>query len=145
KSKIETELNHIPEEDYNKIKENSFILEVYELITYWYGYYLNEGIGGDPNKKKASDLFKQAAVLGAQLHYAFSLLNEDKREEFIEYLTQVADNGNYKAQFHLGDLYLKGNVRFQVDEEKGKKYLKLAAKKGYKNAIALCKKNKITY
>ncbi|CAG8703838.1 11197_t:CDS:2 [Gigaspora margarita] len=142
---METELQPIPKKDYEKIKENSISLniptpfdmiiyyfdhefltkhKVNELITYWYGYYLNEGIGGEKNVKEASDLFKQAAdknVLGAQLCYAFSLLNEDKREEFIEYLTQVADN------------------------EKGKKYIKLAAKKGYKDAIELCKKNEITY
>ncbi|CAG8850226.1 17833_t:CDS:2, partial [Gigaspora margarita] len=55
-------------------KENRDFLEkyweVYELITYWYGYYLNEGIGGDKNKERASDLFKQAAdknVPSAQL------------------------------------------------------------------------------
>ncbi|RIB00037.1 hypothetical protein C2G38_2235916, partial [Gigaspora rosea] len=55
-------------------KENREFLKkywkVYKLITYWYGYYLNEGIGGEKNMKEASDLFKQAAdknVPGAQL------------------------------------------------------------------------------
>ncbi|CAG8856043.1 8803_t:CDS:2, partial [Gigaspora margarita] len=115
KFQMETELNPIPKKDYKTIEANSFslnipntfdIIYVYKLITYWYGYYM----------KEASDLFKQAAdknVPSAQLRYAFSLLNENKRKEFIEYLTQVADN------------------------EKGKKYLKLAAKKGYEDAIKL--------
>ncbi|CAG8514856.1 25262_t:CDS:2 [Gigaspora rosea] len=112
-------------------KENREFLKkywkVYKLITYWYGYYLNEGIGGEKNMKEASDLFKQTAdknVPGAQLRYAFLLLkkniSKNDNEEFIKYLTQAADN-----------------VGFQVDEEKGKKYLRLAANKGYKDAIAL--------
>ncbi|CAG8782887.1 19921_t:CDS:2, partial [Gigaspora margarita] len=163
KFEMETELNPIPKKDYKTIETNSFSLnipntfdiiygfdhefltkhkqrrnllkndpkqikiekenreflekywKVYKLITYWYGYYLNEGIGGEKNMKEASDLFKQAA-------------NKN---------VPVANNGNNKAQFHLGDLYLKGRVGFQVDEEKGKKYLKLAAKKGYEDAIKL--------
>ncbi|CAG8853753.1 13810_t:CDS:2, partial [Gigaspora margarita] len=68
----------------------------------------------------------------AQLRYAFSLLKQKKSEkdkkEFIKYLTQAADNGN---------LYLNGKVGFQIDEEKGKKYLILAAKKGHSDTIVL--------
>ncbi|CAG8839725.1 28653_t:CDS:2, partial [Gigaspora margarita] len=131
------------EEENRAFLENYW--EVYEVITYWYGYYLNEGIGGDKDENKAKDLYKQAAdknVSGAQLRYAFSLVKrngvrENKRQEFIKYLTQAADNGNNIAQFNLGDLYLNGKVGFQIDKEKGAKYLKLAAKKGYNEAIAL--------
>ncbi|CAG8664538.1 42499_t:CDS:2 [Gigaspora margarita] len=111
-------------------KENRIFIEnyweVYELITFWYGYYLNEGIGGDKDEKKAIGLFKQAAdknVRGAQLRYAFSFIKNNTlrrkdRPEFIKYLTQAAGKGNYIAQFNLGDLYLNGKLEFQADKEK---------------------------
>ncbi|CAG8484853.1 43495_t:CDS:1 [Gigaspora margarita] len=120
-------------------KENRAFLEeyweVYQFITYWYGYYLNEGIGGDRDEKKAIKLFKQVAnknVSGAQLRYAFSFvknnsLNRRDLSEFITYLSKSANNNNNKAQYEFGKLYYFGNL-VSKDKEQGKKFLILALK-----------------
>ncbi|CAG8652429.1 14500_t:CDS:2, partial [Cetraspora pellucida] len=67
-------------------KENHAFLEnyyeVYEVLTFWYGYYLYQGIGCDIDKEKASKLYKIAAdedVAISQLHYAFSLIDRKKQ------------------------------------------------------------------
>ncbi|RIB23468.1 hypothetical protein C2G38_2171261 [Gigaspora rosea] len=112
----------------------------------------DQDIGGHLNKKKAKELFKQADknVSVLKLRYAFSLaenniLNETDRTEFINYLTLAADNGNDKAQFHLGELYLTGELKFQYNKVKGEKYLRQAANKGNKKAMILYDKNYISY
>ncbi|CAG8789257.1 10328_t:CDS:2, partial [Gigaspora margarita] len=97
------------------------------------------------NEKKAIELFKQAAdknVPGVQLHYAFSFIKNNTlrrkdQSEFIKYLTQAADKGNYIAQFNLGDLYINCNLEFQADKEKGEGYLKLPAKNGHYETVVL--------
>ncbi|CAG8664528.1 42498_t:CDS:2 [Gigaspora margarita] len=172
---------HIPKKDYKKIEENLTRLMIptscdlfickfdYEFLTKHVNrksyitserkkiengnrVFLERGIGGNEDKKKAKVLFKQAAdknVSGAQLRYAFSLkengLNEKNRTEFINYLTPAADNGNDQAQFNLGDIYLNGKLKFQINKVNGEKYLKLAAIKGNKAARTLCNKNHIFY
>ncbi|CAG8854968.1 7937_t:CDS:1, partial [Gigaspora margarita] len=58
--------------------ENSYKVNV--SITYWYAYYLYEGIGGFEDKDKASELYKVAADkenASAQLRYAFAIKDED--------------------------------------------------------------------
>ncbi|CAG8661217.1 995_t:CDS:2 [Acaulospora morrowiae] len=105
-----------------------------KTAKYWQGYYLWEGYVVEKDRKRASELFKEAAddgIADAQLRYAFSLVNNPSikfdRQLFLEYLTKAADNNNPTAQFNLGDLYLNGKLKIQVDLEKGKKYLRLAA------------------
>ncbi|CAG8745474.1 34989_t:CDS:2 [Gigaspora margarita] len=102
--------------------------EVYELITYWYGYYLDQGIAG------------------AQLRYAFSLIKNKTIKDiqaFINYLNQSAENGNNIAQYNLGDIYFFGKFNVSVDKEKGKKLLISAAKNKNTKAIELCRKENI--
>ncbi|RIB15047.1 hypothetical protein C2G38_2193370 [Gigaspora rosea] len=91
--------------------------KVYELITYWYSYYLHQGIGGPEDKDKASELYKEAAdegIAGAQL-----------------------------PQYNLGDIYFFGKLNMSVDKEKGKKLLISAAKNKNTKAIELCRKENI--
>ncbi|CAG8573062.1 8154_t:CDS:2, partial [Racocetra fulgida] len=94
-------------------KNRKFLEEyhkVYELITYWYGYYLNQGIA-------------DKGIAGAQLRYAF-LLIENKTikdiQAFINYLNQSAENGNNIAQYNLGNIYYFGKFKVPVDKEKEK-------------------------
>ncbi|CAG8475369.1 6884_t:CDS:1 [Gigaspora margarita] len=134
-------------------KENRQFLEKYykvcELITYWYGYYLYQGIGGPEDKDKASELYKEAAdegIAGAQLRYAFSLIKNNTINDiqtFITYLNQSAENGNSIAQYNLGDIYFFGKLNMPIDKEKGKRLLISAAKNKNTKAIELCKKENI--
>ncbi|CAG8601546.1 10311_t:CDS:2 [Diversispora eburnea] len=104
---------------------------------YWKGYYFWEGIEVEKDRKKASELFKEAAddaddeIPDAQLRYAISLVNNPPvkfdRKIFLEYLTKAADNNNPTAQFNLGEVYIYGKLNQKKDEELGKKYLRLAA------------------
>lgn len=102
---------------------------------YWMGYYLWEGwLDGKKDRKKASELFKEAAddgISDAQLRYAFSLVNNPPikfdRAIFLGYLNKAADNNNPTAQFNLGDMYLNGKLKMEKDRKKGIKYLRLAA------------------
>ncbi|CAG8821943.1 16244_t:CDS:1 [Gigaspora margarita] len=138
-------------------KNNRKFLEdyykVYELIMYWYAYYLDEGIGGSEDKDKAPELYKAAADEGiawAQLRYAFSLrtnnvIKDEDIPTFIKYLNQSAKNGNSIAQSNLGYIYFYGKFNIPVDNEKGKKLLILAAKKNDAKAIKLCNKERINY
>lgn len=93
---------------------------------YWQGYYLNKGYIGEKDVEKAKLLIKEAADEGdseAQLYYAFTFAKSDS---FVEYLTKAADGGSTIAQHNLGILYLNGKS-VEANEEKGLRYLKLAA------------------
>ncbi|CAG8827119.1 20873_t:CDS:1, partial [Cetraspora pellucida] len=52
--------------------------------------------------------------------------SEKKQKEFLKYLKLSADQGNEKAEYHLGKLYLKGSI-VEADQEIGLSYLMLAA------------------
>ena len=115
---------------------------------YWKGYYLWEGYVDEKDRAKASELFKEAADDGlpeAQLKYAFSLVEKSRvdRGMVIEYLTKAAENNNTAAQFHLGDLYVNGNLNVPKDKQKGIKYLKLAALSKHPKALETLQKMNI--
>ncbi|CAG8601558.1 10312_t:CDS:1, partial [Diversispora eburnea] len=102
---------------------------------YWKGYYLWEGIGVEKDRVQARELFREAAdnggIADAQLHYAFSLVNNPlvkfDREIFLKYITKAADNNNPTAQYNLGEVYFYGKLNQKKDKELGIKYLRLAA------------------
>jgi TPR repeat protein len=124
-----------------------------KVAKYWLGYYYWEGYVVEKNLGKAVELFKEAADKGvpdAQLRYAFALSEKNSPlkfnlEEFVNYLTMAADNGNTAAQFNLGDLFYNGKLGISKDVEKGLSYLKLAAIKGQPKACAMLDKLKINY
>ncbi|KAF0544545.1 hypothetical protein F8M41_002690 [Gigaspora margarita] len=45
----------------------------------------------------------------------------------------------------MDNLYFNSKLEFKIDKVKGEKYSRLAAENGYKDAITLCKKNKINF
>ncbi|PKY26681.1 kinase-like protein [Rhizophagus irregularis] len=112
---------------------------------YWKGRYLSKGYFVKADLKQACELFKVAAddgIADAQLDYAFSLLSPVSGiafdlDIFIKYLTKSADGGNVAAQFNLGDMYLHGKLKCNLNKELGIKYLKLAALNGYPDAIKI--------
>ncbi|RIA88669.1 kinase-like domain-containing protein [Glomus cerebriforme] len=116
---------------------------------YWKGRYLWDGyldnIKGREEEGKA--LLKEAADEGipdAQLRYAFTLLEVldegDNRKIFMDYITKAATEGdNDVAQFNLGDIYYKGKCKIPKDEDKGIKWLKMAALRNNTKAIDLLK------
>ncbi|CAG8531103.1 5582_t:CDS:1, partial [Dentiscutata heterogama] len=118
---------------------------------YWMGYYLWEGcLDGKKDRKKASELFKEAAddgISDAQLRYAFSLVNNPPirfdRAVFLEYLNKAAANNNPTAQFNLGDMYLNGKLKVEKNPKLGIKYLKLAALNYQPKAIEILNKMNI--
>jgi TPR repeat protein len=124
-----------------------------KVAKYWLGYYYWEGYAVEKDLGKAVKLFKEAADKGvpdAQLRYAFALSDKNSPlkfnlEEFVNYLTMAADNGNTAAQFNLGDLFFNGRLGITRDEEKGLSYLKLAAIKGQPKACAMLDRLKINY
>ncbi|CAG8730194.1 23227_t:CDS:2 [Gigaspora margarita] len=118
------------------------------LAIYWKGYYLWHGSYQSGAKRseeqmkkdqsEARELFKKAAdegVADAQFWYAFSLpRTEENREEFLDYLSKAAENGNAAALYSLGDVYLHGKAQVVKDQIKGLRYLTLAAQKGHVKA-----------
>ncbi|CAI2179305.1 19762_t:CDS:2, partial [Funneliformis geosporum] len=106
-----------------------------KTAIYWKAYYLWEGYHVETDKEEAIKLYKIAADAGnadAQLNYAFAIRKSD-RKIFMEYLTKAAENENKTALYHLGDIYYQNKSKNK--KEKGIKYLKLAALKGYPKAI----------
>ncbi|CAG8514166.1 10136_t:CDS:2 [Gigaspora rosea] len=57
--------------------------------------------------------------------------------------TVAVINGNPSALFNYGDLFLNGKLGIKKDEEKGIRYLKMAAVKGQPKALEELKKRKI--
>ncbi|KAF0561872.1 serine/threonine protein kinase [Gigaspora margarita] len=117
------------------------------VAKYWKGYYLKEGYyKGVKDPVEAVKLFKEAAdenVPDAQLHYAFAMLEANNVKEFLAYLNKAVINGNPSALFNYGDLFLNGKLGIRKDEEKGIRYLKMAAVKGQPKALDELKKRHI--
>ncbi|KAF0532417.1 kinase-like protein [Gigaspora margarita] len=118
------------------------------VAKYWMGFYLWKGLlSGKKDRKRASELFKEAADDGishAQLRYAFSLVNNPpikfNRAIFLDYLNKAAENNNPTAQFNLGDMYLNGKLKVEKNEQLGIKYLRLAALNNQPKAIEILKR-----
>ncbi|CAG8700280.1 1841_t:CDS:2, partial [Acaulospora morrowiae] len=113
---------------------------------YWQGYYYHEGYHVKEDKRKAMELFKEAADEGvheAQLRYASTLIKLDPTatKEFLEYLTRSAVNGNSTARFNLGNVYYQGKFDIPVDKKKGLTYLRLAAANDHKKALKMLRDN----
>ncbi|CAG8667345.1 15037_t:CDS:1, partial [Acaulospora morrowiae] len=60
-------------------------------------------------------------------------------KEFLEYLKKSANNGDSKALYNLGDLYVRGKLGVRRDEKKGIEYLRLSALKGHTKSISVLK------
>ncbi|CAG8484607.1 12475_t:CDS:2 [Dentiscutata heterogama] len=127
---------------------------------YWQGYYLCHGYGVvDKDERRAIELFKDAADNDhpdAQFRYAVLLLNNLKNEqsitrknelcgEILHYFKLAANNKNYDATYHLGDIYLNGKLNVEKNKELGIDYLKLAAENDHKKAIKLLKGENLNY
>ncbi|KAF0400564.1 kinase-like protein [Gigaspora margarita] len=121
---------------------------------YWQGYYLCHGYGVvEKDERRAIELFKDAADNDhpdAQFRYAVLLLNNLKNEqnitrknelcgEILHYFKLAANNKNYDAIYHLGDIYLNGKLNVEKNKELGKEYLKLAAENKHEKATKLLK------
>ncbi|RHZ81916.1 hypothetical protein Glove_116g34 [Diversispora epigaea] len=113
---------------------------------YWKAYYYDHGYHVKRDLVKAANLYKELADDGfadASLRYSQMILTKEgglqlDKNAFLMYLTKAADNGNYFAQYKLGDLLVK-----QGNKDIGVKYLKLAALSDNAKAIELLKKMKI--
>ncbi|GBC01763.1 hypothetical protein RclHR1_04320004 [Rhizophagus clarus] len=111
----------------------------------WKGRYLWEGIhDGIKGREEGRELLKAAADEGntsAQLYYAFTLKNVlgegNNIDTFIKYITKAAEGNNDIAQYNLGDIYYKGKLNIQKDENEGIKWLKTAALHDNTRAIKL--------
>ncbi|CAG8803387.1 40862_t:CDS:2 [Gigaspora margarita] len=105
------------------------------LANYWKGYYLYVGYFVKKDEIQANKFFKIAAdgnIPDAQFRYAVSLYpeattNEEKRKEFLDYLTLAACNRHADAAQVLGDIYLNGKLKVKPDKSLGLSYLKTAA------------------
>ncbi|CAG8653171.1 3421_t:CDS:2, partial [Dentiscutata heterogama] len=64
---------------------------------------------------------------------------------YSEFISKHEQRRYCWVQFNISDLYFNSKLELQIDKEKGKKYLMLAAKNGDKDAITLCEKNKINF
>jgi TPR repeat protein len=115
---------------------------------YWQGYYLLEGINGETDKEKGISLLKESADEGikeAQFRYAFILKDKEPfdKNEFVKYLTLAAENGLDSARYNLGDLYINGKLEIDKNEEKGLRYLRLAAYNKHQGAVEMLNNLKI--
>jgi TPR repeat protein len=121
------------------------------LAKYWQGYYYLEGKYQKKNKKRAMELFKEAADAGnadAQLRYAFCLIDKENNHidsgKFMKYLKLAADNNNATALYNLGDVYFSGKLGIKKDQEKGIHYLRRAALHNQIKAMEILKKHNIS-
>ncbi|KAF0449643.1 kinase-like protein [Gigaspora margarita] len=118
------------------------------LANYWKGYYLYVGYFVKKDEIQANKFFKIAAdgnIPDAQFRYAVSLYpeattNEEKRKEFLDYLTLAACNRHADAAQVLGDIYLNGKLKVKPDKSLGLSYLKTAALVGNDTAAKQLKK-----
>ncbi|CAG8447062.1 2406_t:CDS:2 [Diversispora eburnea] len=126
---------------------------------YWMGYYLyydlcpaDNPIEKNVRLEQAASLFKEAADIGisdAQLRYGHCLWSGEgvKRniKESMEYFQKSANNGNGNstAMYNIGNIYFNG-IGFPKDEEKGKRFLRLAALHGQPKALDMCRKKGIS-
>ncbi|UZN99789.1 uncharacterized protein OCT59_001055 [Rhizophagus irregularis] len=122
------------------------------IAKYWKGRYLWEGThDGIKGREEGKELLKIAADEGnsdAQLRYAFTLINVydegDNRNIFMNYITKAAEGDNCVAQYNLGDLYYNGILNIPKDENKGIKWLRLAALHNYARAIKFLEEKEIS-
>ncbi|CAG8820506.1 2159_t:CDS:2, partial [Gigaspora margarita] len=100
---------------------------------YWQGYYLLNGY----------DIYRYVIFLFSNLKKDDDeAIKQDNCNKILHYFKLVADNMNVEAMYYLGDIYFKGKLRVEKNEELGLVYLRLAAKKGHEKAIKLLKELK---
>lgn len=61
---------------------------------------------------------------------AFKALRVNKFDQASQIMTKLARDGDIRAQFYLGEFYLKGDAGLGVNRDKAKYWLKKAASKG---------------
>ncbi|CAG8849154.1 46328_t:CDS:1, partial [Gigaspora margarita] len=167
-------------------KKNRLFLEdyweVHRIITYWYGHYLYNGIGGGKDEKKSINLFKQAAYKGYEeainfceennieylisknnylkifknalkLHKSRNKSNKiDVEEKNRKLFTELYNNKYFELDssgeiaYWIAYYSLKGyGSDKKLARDEALKLLKLAAKRGYNQAIEFCENNDIEY
>ncbi|CAG8467476.1 343_t:CDS:1 [Gigaspora margarita] len=93
--------------------------EVHCIISYWYGYYLYNGIGGGKDENEAINLFKKAAYKGHKAAIDFCEKNN------IEY--PISKNNYlkiFKNALNLHNSRNKSN-KIEVEEKNSKLFTKL--------------------
>ena len=95
---------------------------------------------------KAVEWYRKAAKLGytpamynlAKLYehgWGLDEDNEDEGDEMaLELYRQAAEKGNAEAQFYMGEIYFYGKLDEVEDEDEAKKWYRMAAKQGHKEA-----------
>jgi TPR repeat protein len=130
-------------------------LEISLNGKYWKGVYLSEGFGTPINISEAKTLFEEVAENNLENnHYRFEawfrymILSEDHDEnmtkKFIDYLESVAEKEESATAFYTLSLTYYTDQKFK-DEEKGRRYLIIAAQKGNEDAIKKCEEYDIKY
>lgn len=110
-----------------RLWDNGFAMAAHYLGRAW-----QNGLGVLPDDEEAEFWFRQSAKAGvSRSQYALgTLLQEQGRmDEGIVCYKQAADTGNQTAQYHLGKLYLQGNM-IPKDITKAERYLTAAAEQG---------------
>jgi serine/threonine protein kinase len=118
----------------------------------WKGYYLWKGYNdGGERREEGIELLKKAADEGhpdAQLYYAFTFKNSIKEgkdiDTFIDYITKAAEGDNVIAQYNLGEIYYTGRFNVPKDEDKGIKWLRMAALRENLKAIGFLEEKGIS-
>ena len=107
--------------------DSGFTMAAHHLGRAW-----RKGLGVLPDDEEAEFWFRQSAEAGAACsQYALgTLLQEQGRmDEAMVCYKQAADAENQTAQYHLGKMYLQGNM-IPKDITKAERYLTAAAEQG---------------
>ena len=108
------------------------------------GYMYSQGLGTEPDKKKAIELYRLAAAQGdavAQWYLGFHYYNPERGDgltrnyqEAEKWVRKAADQGLAAAQNAIGAFYLNGHG-VEKDPEEALKWLRAAAAQGHAQAI----------
>ncbi|CAG8788256.1 4891_t:CDS:2, partial [Gigaspora margarita] len=101
--------------------------KVHYIISYWYGYYLYNGIGGDKDENEAINLFKKAAYKGHKETIDFCKKNN------IEY--PISKNNYLKIFKNALNLHNSRNEsnKVEVEEKNSKLFTELYNNKYYES------------
>ena len=93
------------------------------------GYLYDVGLGVELNKKRAAELYRKAGYVNPGLMYE----TERNYEKAIEWYFRAAEQGDVRAQFSLGRMYIEGKG-VEHNYVKAAEWYCKAAEQGYKRA-----------